>query len=78
MRAWRSLPTGVSASIHRVLIGLYFYDVFSLGARHDHYGTGIRHHIVAIWIPVLLGVPPLLDSLSTVTSRYRGSNGGRS
>ncbi|MEK7232607.1 MAG: hypothetical protein AAB268_02235 [Elusimicrobiota bacterium] len=72
MRAWRSLPTGVSASIHRVLIGLYFMMSFLWALGTINYGTGIRHHIVAIWIPVLLGVPPLLDSLSTVTSRYRG------
>lgn len=72
VRAWRSHPPGVTAGIHGLLIGLYFAMSFLWAMGTINYGTGMRHHVVAIWIPVLLGIPPLLDVLGTLTSRYRG------
>lgn len=72
LRAWSSRPPGVSASLHRLLLGLYFAMSFLWAMGTINYGTGIRHHIVAIWIPMLLGIPPLLDAVDSLVSRYRG------
>lgn len=63
VRAWRRHPPGAAAGVQRLLIVLYFMMSFLWALGTINYGTGIRHHIVAIWIPVLLGVPPLLDAL---------------
>lgn len=75
IRAWRARSPGVSASVHRLLMGLYFSMSFLWAMGTINYGTGMRHHVVAVWIPVLLGVPPLLDALSRMISRYRGPSG---
>lgn len=63
VRAWRKRPPGAAAGVERLLIGLYFMMSFLWALGTINYGTGMRHHIVGIWIPVLLGVPPLLDAL---------------
>lgn len=63
VRAWRRHPPGAAAGVQRLLIMLYFMMSFLWALGTINYGTGIRHHIVGIWIPVLLGVPPLLDAL---------------
>ena len=72
MRAWRSLPTGVSASIHRVLIGLYFYDVFS--GRSARSITVPEFATISSRSGFRCSSASLRSSipLSTVTSRYRG------
>lgn len=72
VRAWRSHPPGVSSSVHRVLIGLYLSMSLLWAMGTINYGTGIRHHLVAFWILALLGVPPLLDTLNSLTSQYAG------
>lgn len=61
--AWRSHPPGVTSSIHRLLIVLYFSMSFLWALGTINYGTGMRHHVVAIWIPLILGMPPLLETL---------------
>lgn len=71
IRAWRARSPGVSASVHRLLIWLYFSMSFLWAMGTINYGTGMRHHVVAVWIPVLLGLPPLLDALHKLISRYR-------
>lgn len=62
VRAWHKRRHGAAAGAERLLIGLYFMMSFLWALGTINYGTGIRHHIVGIWIPVLLGVPPLLDA----------------
>jgi len=59
--AWWSRPPGLDRNVHRFLLILYFSmsGLWAMGTIN--YGTGIRHHIVAIWILILLGAPPLLD-----------------
>lgn len=71
-RAWRSRPPGISSNIHRLMFQLYFSMSALWAMGTINYGTGIRHHLVAIWIPVLLGVPPLLDALDGLISHYSG------
>lgn len=73
LRAWRGSPPGVFSSVQGVLLGLYFAMSFLWALGTINYGTGARHHIVAVWIPVLLGVPPLLDTVKASTSRRMGS-----
>lgn len=68
VRAWRKRPPGAAASVERLLIGLYFMMSFLWALGTINYGTGIRHHIVGIWIPVLLGIPPLLDAFKRLSS----------
>lgn len=72
VRAWRSRQPGVSANIHRLLIALYFSMSVLWALGTINYGTAIRHHLVAVWIPVLLGVPPFLDALDGLLFRYVG------
>lgn len=67
IRAWRKRRPGAAASVERLLIGLYFMMSFLWALGTINYGTGIRHHIVGIWIPVLLGVPPLLDAFKRLS-----------
>ena len=73
LRAWRASPPGVHSSVQRLLLGLYFAMSFLWALGTINYGTGARHHIVGIWIPVLLGVPSLLDTVNSMTSRYAGA-----
>jgi hypothetical protein len=70
IRAWRSPAAKASSYMVGFLISLYFMMslLFSLGTIN--YGTALRHHIVPLWIIVLLGVPPLIDRLAAL-SRVR-------
>lgn len=63
VKAWRAAPPGADANIRRFLLLLYLSMSLLWAMGTINYGTGIRHHIVTIWIPVLLGVPPLMDAL---------------
>lgn len=66
---WRALPPGIPASMHRLLMILYVSMSFLWAMGTINYGTGFRHHVVAIWIPLVLGLPPLLDALGALISR---------
>lgn len=63
VKAWRAAPSGTDANMRRVLLLLYLSMSLLWAMGTINYGTGIRHHIVTIWIPVLLGFPPLMDAL---------------
>lgn len=59
----RSLPPGSLSRIRQFLLVLYFSMsiLWSLGTHN--YGTAIRHHIIPLWILIVLGIPPLLDRM---------------
>ena len=49
--------------IHRFLLVIYLSMSFLWALGTINYGTGMRHHVVAVWIVIMLGIPPLMEKL---------------
>ena len=67
VKAWRRPPEGANAQIPGFLLSLYFMLSFLWSLGTINYGTAIRHHIVGLWIIILLGLPPLLDKFRALS-----------
>ena len=62
-KGWRSLPPGNLSRTYRFLIVLYFLMSLLWSMGTSNYGTAIRHHLVPMWILIVLGIPPLFNRM---------------
>lgn len=72
VRAWRKAPPGADKDARLLLLEVYFSMSLLWAMGTINYGTGLRHHVVTNWIPAMLGLTPLWQ---TLTRRSRSGAG---
>ncbi len=69
VKAWRN-SYGPQRKLFALLLLLYFSMAFLWALGTTNYGTAIRHHMVNYWIILVLGLPPLWDSVIRLVRGY--------
>ena len=69
LKAWRN-ACGSRQKLLALMLMIYFSMTFLWALGTSNYGTAMRHHLLSYWILIVLGVPPLLDSVRKFSKRY--------